>query len=114
MIIINTMIYSDLYNGTTSILTISSNTIDKECINVIKKMKNHGINCNVIINKSIQNDKIENGCQITLCGLNLRYLEDKVWKNLKKDFNLKCANLYIPGIYNGCIINYLSPSKCYK
>ena len=38
MIIINTMIYSDLYNGTTSILTISSNTIDKECINVIKKI----------------------------------------------------------------------------
>lgn len=102
----------DLYNGTTSILTISGERIDENCENVINILKKSGINCNIVTNKSIQFNKIENGCQITLCGLNLEYLENRIWKDLKKNLNIKCANLNIPGVYNGCIKNYLAPSRC--
>ena len=105
---------NDIYNGTTSVLNISSELIDENCNNVILQLKEIGINCNVMRNKSIQNGIIENGCQITLCGLNTKYLENKIWNNLKDKFNLKCANLLIPGVYNGCIKNYISPSKCNK
>jgi hypothetical protein len=76
-----------------------------------------GINCNIVPNKSIMlnQDKesiIENGCKITLCGLNTKYLGSKIWKPLEKNFDIHCAHLSILGVYDGCIRNYLRPSLC--
>lgn len=108
----------DLYNGNTSILNISGNEIDDNCKNILFYMKKIGISCNIIATKSIINTKndiiIENGCKITLCGLNTKYLGEKIWYPLKKEFNLNCCHLVIPSVYSGCINNFLSPSLCGK
>ena len=108
---------SDLYNGTTSVLNISGHKLDANCSNVIETLMKSGINCNVIPNKSIMLNKEkksikENGCRITICGLNTKYLGPKIWKPLEKEFDIKCSHLSILGVYDGCIKNYLAPSLC--
>ena len=106
----------DLYNGTTSILTISGSKIDDNCSNVIKILMKSKINCNIVSNKSIMLNKeksiLENGCRITLCGLNTKYIGSKIWKPLKNEFDINCGHLSILGVYDGCIKNYLAPSLC--
>ena len=106
----------DLYNGTTTILNISGEKIDDKCTNVLNFFKKNKINCNIIPSKTIidNNNKIEieNSCRITICGLNTKYIGNKVWYPLEKKFNLDCCHLEIPGFYSGCIKNFLAPSLC--
>lgn len=106
---------TDYDNLTTSVLSISSNKIN-DCNDVVDSLIKVGVICSVTPNKSICcNDKkcwVENGCIITLSGLNPKKIEDKVWKPLKTQYNLNCAHLEIKGSYIGCILNYLAPSQC--
>lgn len=74
--------------------------------------------CNITNNKSSTYNyskktvEEENGCNITLCGLNPTYIENDVWNPLSKKFNLGCAHLEIKGFYIGCIKNFIRPSNC--
>lgn len=105
----------DLYDGTTSILSISSNKITN-CDNITKKLLDLGICSKITQNQSIIcNSKkcwLENGCTILLSGLNPKYIGEKIWKPLNNDFNLKCAYLKIEKQFNGCIYDYLKESNC--
>jgi len=105
---------SDFYNGMTSILSISSKKI-KDCINVAETMRQCGINCSITQNNTIigkDDFTIENGCRITLSGVNHKYIEKYVWDPLKVEYDLNCAHYKIDGVYNGCIYNFIRESSC--
>lgn len=102
------------YDNTTSVLNISSKTIN--CDKIINILLKNNVISNIKKNKSIicNNEKcwFENGCEITLCGLKPEYIENDVWKPIKKETDLKCAHLNIKGQYKGCILNFLRKSAC--
>jgi hypothetical protein len=107
---------TDKYNGVTSYLTISNKNLD--CKEVFNLLKHNGIICNISNNKSIVYNNSsnvyeeENGCNITLCGLNPKYIKEDLWGPLSKKFNLDCAHLEIKGYYIGCIRNFIRKSDC--
>ena len=91
-------------------LSVSDNN-NNGCKNIIEKLKKCKIDWRLIETNSIVDGNIEKGCLITLgekwnSKTNLNYF----WNLIKKDYT--CAHLDIPGKYNGCILNYLSPSIC--
>ena len=101
-------------NKITTTLNISQPKLS--CKDVVHILKNNGIVCNVSNNTTVQcNSKkcwLENGCNITIGGLDIKHLNKDVWTPLKQHFNLTCAHLDIHGIYKGCILNFLRKSEC--
>lgn len=89
-------------------ISISSNNLD--CKKVAEKLLELNILSSVIKNTSVirRNDNyiLENGCDIRLNRIEIDDIKDKIWKPLKKEFNLGCAHLEINGKYNGCINKY--------
>lgn len=106
---------NDLYDGTTSILSISSRKLT-HCGLITKKMIDLGIVSKITPNQSIicNNRRcwVENGCTILLGGLNPKYINEKVWKPLNNEFNLRCAHLKIDKQYQGCIYDFIKKSNC--
>ena len=106
---------NNLYDGTSSILSVSSNKIS-HCGLITKKLLELGICSKITPNQSIicnnNNCWLENGCTILLSGLNPKYIGKKVWEPLNNDFNLKCGYLKIEKQFNGCIFDYLKESNC--
>ena len=103
-----------IYDHTTSVLNISNKNLNcNKIINILLKNK---IISNVKENKSIICDNnncwVENGCEITLCGLKPKYIEKKVWNPIKNICDIKCAHLNIKGYYKGCILNFIRKSNC--
>lgn len=105
----------EIYNGDTSILSISSKKINS-CHDVAEKLKEFGILSQVKSNETImvENGKyyIEKGCNILLPGLNRKFIGEKVWEPLKEEFELDCAHLKVNDKFNGCIYDFLRPSNC--
>lgn len=99
-------------DGTTTILNISSKKIDSKCSNVITFMQKIGIECNISSQKTVTKNDIDNGCQIVITGLNPNLLENKVWKPLAQEFDLKCAHMNMTREYYGCIRNFIRKSDC--
>ena len=89
-----------------------SNNKHNNCHHIIKKMLNLKINCRVIDTVSVVNNNIENGCLITI---DPEYYDKKklksLWTNLKEN-DYQCCNLNIPGIFDGCIYNYINCDYC--
>ena len=88
-----------------------SNEKNTGCDKIIENLKKCNIDCRLIETNSLVDNKIEKGCLITLGEkwnnkLNLK----SFWDIIKKDYT--CAHLDIPGKFNGCILDYLSYSKC--
>jgi hypothetical protein len=60
---------------------------------------------------SIVNNKIENGCLVTISHPdNSPNKIKQIWNILKDDYS--CAYLKIEGIYSGCIFNYMEADFC--
>ena len=58
------------------------------------------------------NIKLENGCLLRFRPDNNTTIKT-VWQETKKKVPyLNCANLHILGQYDGCILDYLRPTKC--
>tara|TARA_Y100000389_G_scaffold204962_1_gene261301 strand:- start:9047 stop:9385 length:339 start_codon:yes stop_codon:yes gene_type:complete len=96
-------------------LWVSQRNAPKLCDNVFDAMRICGISGNVTSNKSIQcthNGKKcwrEDGCHIIGNGTKV----DIFWNFLKINNKLTCGRLDIPGVFSGCIIDYLNPNtKC--
>jgi len=69
------------------------------------------IDCRIIETTSVVDNKLEQGCLITVDKLyNNKKGVKNIWKNIKKDYS--CAHLKIDGVFDGCIYNYISPSSC--
>lgn len=109
----------DKYDGTTSILSISSKrSFLKDCKQVVKHMEDLGIASSIIPHRSIVCNRtnpcscvVELGCDIRLAGLKASLIKPLVWNSLQKKFNLGCAHLCIPGQYHGCINDFDKLSK---
>ena len=89
-----------------------SNNKHFDCNHVINKMLALGINCRVIQTTSVVDNSIEKGCLITI---DPEYYDKKKLKKFWYDFkgsDYQCANLNIPGTFDGCIYNYINCDFC--
>ena len=96
-----------MYNSDVKI-TISKDKLS--CNDVINSLKKCKIQSNVINTQSIICDKNkcwnENACIITLVNKKDHNKINDMWKTLKENHNLECANLEVKNLYSGCIKNY--------
>ena len=54
---------------------------------------------------------IEYGCRLRQSISSKEDIE-KIWILLKKKYDFKCAHVKVGDNFDGCILNYLSPTKC--
>lgn len=94
-------------------LSISQKTLS--CEEVTKTLLNSKIMASIAPNQSIicKNNacQIEKGCRI-LFGMATKTEIKNTWQNLKQKHVLDCAHLKIPGVFSGCIYDYLPDTKC--
>jgi len=53
----------------------------------------------------------EYGCQLTQ-SINSKNDIKKIWSVIKNEYNFKCGHLTVGNSYEGCVLDYLEPSKC--
>ena len=96
-------------------LSISSSRIDAECKTTIEILRSFNLPASVTPNKSISpyNSQMENGCRIKFSEAPYRdQLQNEIWPRMRQDLGLKCAHYKVDGLFNGCLLDYLRPSKC--
>jgi|TARA_Y100000992_G_scaffold111128_1_gene72402 hypothetical protein len=88
-----------------------SNLNKNKCNDLLKLFLKEKINCRTINTTSIVENKIEEGCLMTF-SQEYRNKEkiNYLWNIIKKEY--ECAHLQIPGLYNGCILNYINNNHC--
>jgi hypothetical protein len=95
-------------------LSISKKNID--CIEVANFLTKCGVrNANIIGGTGIVNGLIEPSCTIRLghdYSSSNKFLINQLWTNLKSKYNFECAYFSVPGIYGGCIKDWMRPSNC--
>ena len=103
------------YDNGSATLQIASSTIPSHRV-LAEFLCSIGISATVVESTTVmRNTKklwLEPGCNITIHGLKTELLEQKLWNPLKKEYNLQCGFLDIPGRYKGCIVNFIRPSLC--
>ena len=88
-----------------------SNTENTGCKKIFNILKKSNIDCRLIETDSLVDGFFEKGCLITLGEKYSNPIQlQKIWNLIKKDYT--CAHLQIDSKYNGCILDYLRPSKC--
>ena len=96
------------------VMSVSAEKLD--CNDIIRYLQHYQIMASVTENKSIickdNVCKVENGCKIIFNKIDKFNLKHIVWKPIKKLNKLECAHIYVPGEFNGCIYDYLEPTKC--
>ena len=104
-------IYNEYFFYKMSVNISVSNLKNKECSDLLKVLLLKNINCRTINTNSIVGKNVEKGCLLTFD----KEFQDKenvkrIWELIKTDYD--CAHLQIPGLYNGCILNYVRESNC--
>ena len=54
---------------------------------------------------------IEYGCRLYQSISSKNEIEN-IWTLLKNKYNFKCAHLKLADVFDGCILNFIQPSKC--
>ena len=88
-----------------------SNSAQKDCKNILKIMQKYGQDCRVIETASVVENKIENGCVITMDTFKDKTQLVNLWKIIKKNGNYNCAYMKIDGQFSGCINDYIDPGS---
>ena len=92
-----------------SILSVSKK--DKlDCQEMAKYLSKYNIITSISSNISTTPD-IEYGCRLHQSITSKKDLEN-IWSLLKTKYDFNCAHLKVGDAYDGCILNYLEPSKC--
>lgn len=95
-------------------LSISSKNLN--CFELSNFLIKSGVmNANIVPAIGLVDTKIERSCNIKLnhsYSASNKFALSKLWSNLELEYNFKCAYLHIPGIYNGCIKDWLRKSDC--
>lgn len=83
-----------------------------DCGEVAEYLEKLGIYSLVQSNISILPHK-EYGCQLTQ---SVKTYDDvkNIWFPLKERYGFNCAHIKVANIFNGCILDFLSDSKCRK
>lgn len=93
-----------------SSLSISSKK-QLDCEKVAEFLGKAGIITDVTSNVSIQRDGKEYGCRLVQ-SISTKTEVENIWTALRDEYNLGCAHLTVANKYDGCILNYLAPSRC--
>jgi hypothetical protein len=78
---------------------------------VARFLSSAGFPVDVTSNVSMQNGKPEWGCRVVQ-SLETKEEVDAVWKLLRDEYNLGCAHLHVAGKFDGCVLDYIAPSRC--
>lgn len=104
------------YNGTAGTLCICSSAIPDDPASVATFLMSQGVSATVsrtvTVMRNAERMWIENGCKIDIHGLKPDLYEQRLWRPLKHRYKLTCAYLDIPGLYRGCVMNFVRPSSC--
>lgn len=83
-----------------------------DCEEVAGYLETLGICSLVNSNISTQPHK-EYGCQLTQ-AIKQREDIEKIWTPIKERYGFTCAHIKVANIFDGCILDFLEPSKCGK
>lgn len=65
-----------------------------------------------LVTKNISNQpQREYGCQLTQ-AIRIKKDVENIWIPLKEKYGFHCAHISVANIFNGCILDFLEPSKC--
>jgi hypothetical protein len=81
------------------------------CGKVVDFLARAGIITDATSNVSLMGDRKEYGCRLVR-GVHSKSEIEKQWVLLRDEYNLECAHLTVVGMYDGCVLNYLAPSRC--
>lgn len=81
------------------------------CRSVAHFLSAAGYSVDVGSNITMQNGRPEWGCRV------VQSLESKeevgiVWRLLRDEYGLGCAHLCVSGKFDGCVLDYIAPSRC--
>lgn len=85
-----------------------SNSTQTNCNYLLQIMKKYGQDCRVIETVSIVENKIENGCSVTMDTFKDKNSLINLWKIMKKHGNYNCAYIKIDNGFSGCINDYIN------
>ena len=91
-------------------LAISAPKLD--CAEVAEHLAACGILANTTSNLTSVRGGIEEGCGVTIHRVTKPVLQSAVWQPLKDRFGLTCAHVLVPGVFTGCVLDFLRPSLC--
>lgn len=96
-------------------LSVSSKKLSN-CQGVVETMRHLGIMSSITPNHSVvcneSNCWVEVGCRLIIPNITKHKLATYIWPSLQQRHQFQCAHINVTGLYSGCIINYLQPSKC--
>ena len=81
-----------------------------DCEEMVKFLSKNKILTSITSNISSTPD-IEYGCRLQQSVSSKKDVEN-IWTLLSEKYDFKCAHLKVGDSYDGCILNYLEPSKC--
>lgn len=93
-----------------TVLSISSSKIES-CNEVAKYLNALGIECFTVYNTTSNNNKIENGCNITFPNMEKEKL-GITWPLLKQRYDLGCSHVSVSYNFSGCVYDYIRESEC--
>lgn len=84
-----------------------SNSTQQNCKELLKIMQKYRQDCRIIETVCVVENKIENGCSITMDTFKDKNQLVNLWKIMKKNGNYNCAYIKIDGGFSGCINDYI-------
>ena len=88
-----------------------SRTAPLDCEKVAEFLGKAGIITDVTSNVSVQRHGKEHGCRLVQ-SVNSKHDIEEIWTKLRDEYGLQCAHLTVANKYDGCVLNFLAPSKC--
>ena len=98
-----------MFGGISSVLSVSAK--DKiNCEQMARYLSENNIITSISSNVSTT-PEIEYGCRLHQ-SVNSKKEIENIWSLLQIKYDFKCAHLKLADVYDGCILNFLVPSKC--
>ena len=82
-----------------------------DCEEVAEFLGKVGIITDVTSNISMQRNGKEYGCRL-IQSISTKTEIEQIWTALRDEYKLGCAHLTVANKYDGCVLNYLAPSRC--
>ena len=79
-----------------------------DCNKMAEFLGRAGYNVDVSSNSTYIEGKEEKGCRLRMGSSEVK----SVWNSLKEKYGFECGHIKVESNYNGCILDYLTPSKC--
>ena len=102
----------------TATLSVSNKKCD--CDRIVQSLLKSGIPCSVtpndtVICKAVNGKKKcwrEKGCRVVFGDIWLKDDMREIWKTLKEENAFECAYVRVPGVFDGCVRDFVAETKC--